>query len=69
MLAEAGIVGLAAWCYLWYTIVAHLVRVWQKATCPCEYMPPLPLCGVLAFLALSTTEALIGALCKKEAFG
>jgi O-antigen ligase len=61
VLAEAGIVGLAAWCYLWYVIVAHLVRVWREGDVPMRIHAAAALCGVLAFLALSTTEVLIGA--------
>jgi O-antigen ligase len=61
VLAEAGILGIAAWGYLWYVIVARLVGLWRRADRHNRLFIAGALWSVLAFLILSTTEVLIGA--------
>jgi len=61
VLVEAGILGLLAWGYFWYTIVARLARAWRRADPRGRVVATGALAAVLAFLTLSLTEVLIGA--------
>jgi O-antigen ligase len=61
LLAETGVIGLTAWCVLWYAIVARLVRASRTTDAERRLATTGVLGAVLAFLALSTTEVLIGA--------
>jgi O-antigen ligase len=61
VLAEAGIPGLAAWCWFWYLVVARLARLRWHANAGGRLAAAAAICAVLAFLVLATTEVLIGA--------
>ena len=61
LLAETGILGLTAWCYFWYVIVAHLLGVWRHAGTRDRLAVAGALWAVLAFLVLSISEVMIGA--------
>jgi len=61
VLAETGVLGLAAWCWFWYVVIARLVRGWRQADPHARLEVTATLCAVGAFLALSMTEVLIGA--------
>lgn len=61
ILAESGIIGLAAWCYLWFVIGARLAGGWRRAAPPVRSDISGALCAAGAFLTLSMTEVLIGA--------
>jgi O-antigen ligase len=61
LLAETGILGLAAWCYLWLTILLQLFGAWRGAGPHDRAMFAGPLWAICAFLALSLTEVMIGA--------
>ena len=60
VLAETGILGLLAWCYFWYAIIARLLGAWKRGDERERLAVAGALWAVLAFLALSTTEVLIG---------
>jgi hypothetical protein len=53
-------VGLLAWCYFWYAIIARLLGAWKRADERERLAVAGALWAVLAFLVLSTTEVLIG---------
>lgn len=61
VLAETGVVGVLAWCYFWYAIVARLVRAWRRADRQYRLYAAGALWAVVAFLVLSISEVLIGA--------
>jgi O-antigen ligase len=61
LLAETGILGLLAWCYFWYAIIARLVAAWKHADARDRLAVAGALWSVLAFLVLSISEVLIGA--------
>ena len=61
LLAETGAVGLAAWCLLWWAIVACLARAWRRADAAGRVELSGALMAVVAFLMLSISEVLIGA--------
>ena len=61
LLAETGVLGLIAWCYFWYAIVAHLLGVWRRAGAHDRLAVAGALWAVLAFLVLSNSEVMIGA--------
>lgn len=61
LLAETGLLGFLAWCYLWFAVLAQLVRTWRRAGPHQRLDTTGALCAVLAFLVLATTEVLIGA--------
>lgn len=61
VLAETGVLGLLAWCLVWYAIVVRLAQAVRGATGAPRLRSSAALCAVLAFLALSTTEVLIAA--------
>jgi O-antigen ligase len=61
VLAETGALGLAAWCLLWWVIVAFLARAWRRADAAGRIHLSGALLAVIAFLMLSISEVLIGA--------
>jgi O-antigen ligase len=61
VLVETGLVGLLAWCYFWYAIIARLLGAWKRADERERLAVAGALWAVLAFLVLSITEVLIGA--------
>lgn len=61
VLAETGIVGLAAWCYVWFAFVRFLLRRWRAGDAGDRLNATAALCLVLAFFVLSLTEVLIAA--------
>ena len=61
LLAETGILGLAAWCYLWFAILLQLFGAWRGAAPRDRPMLAGPLWALCAFLVLSTTEVMIAA--------
>ena len=61
VLAETGIVGLLAWCYFWYAIVARLLGRWRHGDARSRLAAAGAVWAVFAFLSLSMTEVLIGA--------
>jgi O-antigen ligase len=60
LLAETGIVGILAWCYLWFTIVRFLVRRWRDDVRD-RLHGSAALCVLLAFFVLSMTESVTAA--------
>jgi hypothetical protein len=54
-------VGLLAWCYLWYAIVARLLDRWRRGDARSRLAAAGAVWAVFAFLTLSMTEVLIGA--------
>jgi O-antigen ligase len=61
LLAETGIVGLFAWCYFWYAIIARFLGAWKRADTQYRLYAAGALWAVAAFLVLSISEVLIGA--------
>jgi O-antigen ligase len=61
VLVETGLVGLLAWCYLWYAVLARLLVAWKRADSHDRLAVTGAFWAVLAFLVLSMTEVLIGA--------
>jgi O-antigen ligase len=61
VLAETGALGLAAWCLLWWVILAHLARAWRRADTAGRIQLSGAFLAVMAFLVLSISEVLIGA--------
>lgn len=61
VLAETGVLGLLAWCYLWYAIIVKLVSAWRHGDTQRSLLAAGVLWAVLAFLVLSISEVLIGA--------
>jgi hypothetical protein len=61
ILTEAGVLGLAAWVFLWYVIVRTLVRAWRTGNGPQRVYAAAALMSVAAFQILSMTEVLIAA--------
>ena len=61
VLAETGLVGLLAWCYFWYTIVARLLAGARGTEPRARLVVSGALWAVLGFLVLSMTEVLVGA--------
>ena len=61
VLAETGLVGLVAWCYLWLAVLGLIISAWNRAA-PSD-RPPLvgAFWGISAFLLLSMTEVMIAA--------
>ena len=60
LLAETGTLGLLAWCFFWYAIIARLLGAWKQANARYRLYAAGALWAVLAFLVLSITEVLIG---------
>jgi len=61
LLAETGTLGLLAWCFFWYAIIARLLGAWKQADARYRLYAAGALWAVLAFLVLSISEVLIGA--------
>jgi len=61
LLAETGILGLAAWLYLWSVILLQLFSSWRRATPRDRPTLAGPFWATAAFLMLSTTEVMIAA--------
>ena len=61
VLAEAGVIGLAAWIFLWFVIVRALVRAWRMGGPQQRLFSSAALVSVAAFQILSMTEVLIAA--------
>jgi O-antigen ligase/polysaccharide polymerase Wzy-like membrane protein len=61
VLAETGIVGLAAWSYFWFAIVRFLLRRWRDGDEGDRLHSGAALCLVFGFVVLSLTEVLIAA--------
>jgi len=61
VLAETGVVGIVAWCLLWWVIVGRLGHAWRDADANGRPDVSGALFGVAAFLVLSMAEVLIGA--------
>jgi O-antigen ligase len=61
VLAETGILGLLAWCYLWYSIIVRLLGAWKRGDARRRLYAAGMLSAVLAFLVLSISEVMIGA--------
>lgn len=61
VLTEAGILGLAAWIFLWVVIIRALVRAWRSGDRHRRLHCSAALVTVAAFLFLSMTEVLIAA--------
>lgn len=61
ILTEAGVLGLAAWVFLWYVIVRALVGAWRGGSREQRVYAAAALGSVVAFQILSMTEVLIAA--------
>jgi O-antigen ligase len=61
ILTEAGVLGLAAWVFLWYVVLSALVRAWRSGDQQRRLLSSAALVSVVAFQVLSMTEVLIGA--------
>ena len=61
VLAEAGVIGLVAWIFLWVVIVRALVRAWRTGGRQQRLFSSAALVSVAAFQILSMTEVLIAA--------
>jgi O-antigen ligase len=61
ILTEAGVLGLAAWAFLWYVIVRTLVRARRSGSREQRVYAAATLVSVAAFQILSMTEVLIAA--------
>ena len=61
ILTEAGVLGLAAWVFLWYVVLTALVRAWRSGDAQQRLFSGAALVSVVAFQVLSMTEVLIAA--------
>lgn len=61
ILTEAGVLGLAAWVFLWYVVLRAFGRAWRSGDEPRRLFSTAALVSVVAFQVLSMTEVLIGA--------
>jgi O-antigen ligase len=61
VLTEAGVLGLAAWVFLWYVVLRALVRAWKAGDEQRRLFAGAALVSMVAFQVLSMTEVLIGA--------
>jgi len=61
ILTEAGVLGLAAWVFLWYVVLRALGRAWRSRDERRRLFSTAALVSVVAFQVLSMTEVLIGA--------
>jgi O-antigen ligase len=61
ILTETGILGLAAWLFLWFVVLRALIRHWKSSDREQRLFSRVSLVSVLAFHLLSMTEVLIGA--------
>ena len=61
ILAEAGLIGFLAWCYLWYAILRFLLRQWRTGDPVARLNSTAALCFLVGFFVVSLTENLIAA--------
>jgi O-antigen ligase len=61
ILTEAGVLGLAAWVFLWYIVLTTLVRAWRSDDEQRRLFSSAALVSVVAFQVLSMTEVMIAA--------
>ena len=61
VLVEAGIIGLLAWCYFWYAILARQLGAWKRTASRDRAAIAGAVWAVFAFLVLSISEVMIGA--------
>jgi O-antigen ligase len=61
VLAEAGVLGLAAWIFLWFVIVRALMRAWRQGGPQQRLFSSAALVSIAAFQILSMTEVMIAA--------
>ena len=61
VLSETGVLGLAAWVFLWAIIIRALLRAWKNGTQRERLFGSAALISVASFHLLSMTEVLIGA--------
>jgi O-antigen ligase len=61
LIAETGVVGFLAWCYLWLTILRFLLRRWRADDGPGRPDVSAGLGLLLAFFTLSLTESVTAA--------
>jgi len=61
ILTEAGVLGLAAWVFLWYVVLKVLVRAWRSGDGQRRLFSSAALVSVVAFQVLSMTEVLLAA--------
>jgi len=61
ILTEAGVLGLAAWVFLWYIVLRALVRAWKSGDAQQRLFSSAALVSVVAFQVLSMTEVLLAA--------
>ena len=59
ILTEAGVLGLAAWVFLWYVVLTALVRAWRSGDAQRRVFSGAALVSVIAFQVLSMTEVLL----------
>jgi len=61
ILTEAGVLGLAAWVFLWYVVLSALVRAWRSGDQQRRLLGSAAVVSVVAFQVLSMTEMLLAA--------
>jgi O-antigen ligase len=61
ILTEAGVLGLAAWVFLWYVVLTALVHAWRSGDGQQRLFGSAALVSVVAFQVLSMTEVMIAA--------
>ncbi len=61
VLVETGIIGVMAWCYFWYAVLARQLGAWKRAASRDRVAIAGAMWAVLAFLVLSISEVMIGA--------
>jgi O-antigen ligase len=61
VLVETGLIGLLAWCFFWYAILARQLGAWKRASSRHRVAIAGAVWAVLAFLVLSISEVMIGA--------
>jgi O-antigen ligase len=59
ILTEAGVLGLAAWVFLWYVVLTALVRAWRSDDEQRRLFAGAALVSAVAFHVLSMTEVLL----------
>jgi O-antigen ligase len=60
VLAETGLLGLLAWCYVWFALAVQMLRAWKDADSPRRAGLAGAFWAILAFLVLSISEVMIG---------
>jgi O-antigen ligase len=61
IMTEAGVLGLAAWAFLWYIVLTALARAWRSGDAERRLFSSAALVSVIAFQVLSMTEVLLAA--------